>query len=408
MDSSEVKILLISTGGTIASENTDSGIAPKEGKIEGIVEKVRKDWNEKYAAKFGAFPEVTIDGLMKKDSTDMSIGDQNNIAMRIFQNLPDKGGRYDGIIVTHGTDTLPDIAARLPFMIRGNPGIPIVITGAMKAPDEKGTDAISNISESIALICEYALASKGRGDFFVCMQGSVLDARWIYERGKGEKPPFVGPEGILHGLLGKPSLHLGHVPIMMIEAGVDTSPDMLREAFDRGKAVMLIGTPSYGINKSLEGIVLEFSQRIPIFVTTNMQYLDKQLSMPYEVCKRLAETGAIIMGGTKPFAKANAGATLYEILGQGVEVKREVIDAIRNACYENYRTIGRKPRLSANLRALYEVRQHVPYIRAADLESPQHKPNGASDTEMASLLRVENRSGSEHRMSLGRSEKIKI
>ena len=42
MDSSEVKILLISTGGTIASENTDSGIAPKEGKIEGIVEKVRK------------------------------------------------------------------------------------------------------------------------------------------------------------------------------------------------------------------------------------------------------------------------------------------------------------------------------------------------------------------------------
>ena len=407
MESSEVRILLISTGGTIASENTDSGISPKEGKVEGIMDKVRKDWNERYAAKFGAFPKLTLDSLMNKDSTDMDIGDQNKIAIRIFQNLPDNGGEYDGIIVTHGTDTLPDIAARLPFMIRGNSGIPIVITGAMKAPDERGTDAISNISESIAFICKQASTMSSRGDFFVCMQGNVLDARWVYERGKGEKPPFVGPEGVMHGLLGKPSLHLGHVPIMMIEAGVDTSPDMLREYFERGKAVMLIGTPSYGINKSLEGIVLEFSQRIPIFVTTNMQYLDKQLSMPYEVCKRLAETGAIIMGGTKPFAKANAGATLYEIVGQGVEINRGVIDAIRNACYDNYKIIGRKPRLRANLMALYGIRQHTPYIGAADVKNLQRKSNGASHQEMATLLRIENGSTGGQGISSGRPGKIR-
>ena len=63
----------------------------------------------------------------------------------------------DGIVVAHGTDSLPYTAAAVSFMLSEIP-IPIVFTGSLIPPDRKGTDAIQNLSDSILFSAKSQLA----------------------------------------------------------------------------------------------------------------------------------------------------------------------------------------------------------------------------------------------------------
>ena len=88
------RILWIQTGGTFSCEGTIRGLAPQSseeqaGKILALMPQVC----EKY--------DIVPMTLMNIDSSDMTISDQKRIADTIGDNI----GKYDGIVITHGTDT---------------------------------------------------------------------------------------------------------------------------------------------------------------------------------------------------------------------------------------------------------------------------------------------------------------
>lgn len=127
------KILMIGTGGTIASKQTESGLTPgltAEDVLSYIpaVEKVC---------------QVETTQILNLDSTNITPAHWRIIAQAIENNYDN----YDGFVVCHGTDTLAYTAAALSYMIQNSPK-PIVITGAQKPISRDVTDAKTNLLDS--------------------------------------------------------------------------------------------------------------------------------------------------------------------------------------------------------------------------------------------------------------------
>ncbi len=124
------KILMIATGGTIASKPTATGLTPLITSKE-LLEKI-PSVNE--------ICQVTTLPLFNLDSTNVSPMHWVKMADCIKEHYKE----YDGFVITHGTDTMAYTAAALSFLIQ-NSKKPIVLTGSQKSIYEENTDAKTNL-----------------------------------------------------------------------------------------------------------------------------------------------------------------------------------------------------------------------------------------------------------------------
>ena len=147
------KLLLLTTGGTIASRPTGEGLAPD---LNGAA----------LAGQLGAVTanyHVTIRDILCLDSSNIQPEEWQLIAQAVFDNRED----YDGVVITHGTDTMAYTASVLSFMLRGI-GIPVVLTGAQLPIEHPLTDALENMRVALAM------AGSGRGGVFVAFDRKVM------------------------------------------------------------------------------------------------------------------------------------------------------------------------------------------------------------------------------------------
>lgn len=127
------KLLLIATGGTIASRNSDSGLRPQITPEELLA----------HLPQLRRFCEVDAVQPFNLDSSNM----RPLHWIRLVKVIRESYDVYDGFVVAHGTDTMAYTAAALSYMIQ-NSGKPIVVTGAQRPIDLEITDAKSNLLDS--------------------------------------------------------------------------------------------------------------------------------------------------------------------------------------------------------------------------------------------------------------------
>lgn len=127
------KILMIGTGGTIASKQTEAGLAPGLSS-EDILS---------YIPQVESVCDVDTLQVCNIDSTNVTPEYWKKIAGAIEEHYEE----YDGFVICHGTDTLAYTAAALSYMIQ-NSEKPIVITGAQKPINMDVTDAKTNLLDS--------------------------------------------------------------------------------------------------------------------------------------------------------------------------------------------------------------------------------------------------------------------
>ncbi len=130
------RILLIGTGGTIASEMGENGLEPELTSRQLL----------RYVPDISRICEVDCIQLFSLDSTNIRPEHWMRIAASIQQHYE----QYDGFVVSHGTDTMAYTAAGLSYLIQ-NSMKPIVLTGAQKPIGYETTDSKQNLRDAFTV-----------------------------------------------------------------------------------------------------------------------------------------------------------------------------------------------------------------------------------------------------------------
>ncbi len=133
------KILLIGTGGTIASEVTDSGLAPE----------LTTEQLLSHLPAISGICDADCVQLLNLDSTNMTPAHW----LAMARCVRDHYGDYDGFVLTHGTDTMAYTAAALSYLIQDSPK-PIILTGAQKPIGFDSTDSKINLTDAFRCASE--------------------------------------------------------------------------------------------------------------------------------------------------------------------------------------------------------------------------------------------------------------
>ena len=131
-------ILLIATGGTIASRHTPEGLAPQITPQELL----------SYVPDAASLCQIDTVQPLNLDSTNVAPEHWLLLAKLIEEQYD----RYDGFVICHGTDTLAYTAAALSYLIQ-HTRKPIVLTGAQRSIDEDTTDAKVNLMDALRYAC---------------------------------------------------------------------------------------------------------------------------------------------------------------------------------------------------------------------------------------------------------------
>ncbi|MBI5158954.1 asparaginase [Candidatus Micrarchaeota archaeon] len=144
--STQKRVLIIYTGGTIAgnvaksniSQNTKSDPNSFMSVLDNSIEIIRKNWNIKINS--------TVEEIFNVDSSNMQPENWTALAEKIQEKYDD----FDSFIILHGTNTMGYTAAALSFALE-NINKPVILTGAQVPLGYLGTDAVTNLVNSLRL-----------------------------------------------------------------------------------------------------------------------------------------------------------------------------------------------------------------------------------------------------------------
>ncbi|WP_125982124.1 asparaginase [Loigolactobacillus iwatensis] len=177
------KILILHTGGTIAMSENESGTI-----IPGASNPLMA-YNQLFAGQY----DVSSEELFNLPSPHITPKEMLLLSQRI--NQAEQAG-VDGVVVTHGTDTLEETAYFLDLTLPST--IPVVITGAMRSSNEIGSDGLYNLESAVKTAADDDARGKG---VLVVMNDEVHTARFVTKTHTTNvatfRTPTFGPIGIM-------------------------------------------------------------------------------------------------------------------------------------------------------------------------------------------------------------------
>ena len=147
-------ILLIATGGTIASRPTENGLAPQ----------LMADDILRCVPALGSLCRIDAVQPMNIDSTNMS----PDCWLALADCLRAHYDQYDGFVIAHGTDTMAYTACALSYLVQRSVK-PIVLTGAQKSIYVQDTDARRNLYDAFVAAQDDNLAG-----VYIVFDGRVI------------------------------------------------------------------------------------------------------------------------------------------------------------------------------------------------------------------------------------------
>ena len=158
------KILLLTTGGTIACLPSADGLAP-----------ARSEVMERELDQLRTYYDITVLDTMCLDSSNMRPEEWQKIATDIFNN---RSG-FDGVVVSHGTDTMAYTASAVTYMLP-NIDVPVVFTGSQLPLADMLSDGPDNLRTA------FAMAASGHPGVFLAFDRKVmLGCRAVKVRASG-------------------------------------------------------------------------------------------------------------------------------------------------------------------------------------------------------------------------------
>ncbi|MCE8016233.1 asparaginase [Halomonas sp. MCCC 1A17488] len=267
------RIVVMTTGGTIASRRDPSG-RNRSGALQG----------EELMHHVTLPPEAEVDlevrSVLQKPSNAITLDDLLYLRQECL--VLAESSEVKGIVITHGTDTLEETAYFLDIMLPTS--LTLVLTGSQRAPHEPGTDAFRNLADAVLV----AVSDQARGlGTLVVFNQSIFSARQVRKTSSfqvnGFASPETGPIGYIDGtrvsVAMRPARPEGlNIPIDatlprvdILPAYLDASPDLLESAVEAGAAGLVIDGLGRGhVPPSWLNIIPSITQRgIPVAIVSS-------------------------------------------------------------------------------------------------------------------------------------------
>lgn len=170
-------VRILSTGGTIASTDSEEGAGPSK-RGEDLVASVPE---------LGEHAELEVSQVAQKPSNDMDPATMATIATEARQASQSD---TDGIVVTHGTDTMEESAFYLDLV--DGIDLPVVFTGAQRRPDEVSPDGPHNLITAVR-VATHEQFQRANGSYIV-FNGEVHASRYVTKSHTTSVDTFISPE----------------------------------------------------------------------------------------------------------------------------------------------------------------------------------------------------------------------
>lgn len=211
------RITLMTLGGTIASLGASAAAT--------TIYALDPDRNPVLDAVGGLseIAAVTAEAVAHLSSHDIPLAMILQLARRIDRLFAEDAA--DGIVVTHGTDTLEETAFLLDLLLP--PGRPVVLTGAMRPASALGADGPRNLYASVRVAADPAAAGRG---VLVCLNDRIAAAASAIKGHTSAVEAFVAPEAGYVGALAGDTITFFAPPrpAHAIRLGAGTSDDLPR------------------------------------------------------------------------------------------------------------------------------------------------------------------------------------
>ena len=308
------KILLLTTGGTIASLAGDDGLQPH-----------RSDVMERELQQLRTYYDITVRDVMCLDSSNIRPAEWQQIAAAVFEN---RAG-FDGIVISHGTDTMAYSASAVTFMLP-DIDVPVVFTGSQLPLADMLSDGPDNLRTA------FAMAASGKSGVSLAFDRKImLGCRAVKVRASGfsafesvnaryagivSNRGLVLDEAVLPERKGEPRLMTdisNSVFLLKLTPGMNPAIfDMLCALGYRGIVIEAFGLGGINVlSKELKSIRRCVEDGISVVVTTQCLYDSSDLRV-YQVGNKLLDLG-VIQG--KDMTSEAAMTKLMWALGQGMD-----------------------------------------------------------------------------------------
>ena len=330
------KILLLSTGGTIASK-----IDYRTGAVTPVLTAEELNSSVPELAKIA---NIDAKVLLSEYSENITPEHWKEIAEKINEYSKSD---YSGIIIAHGTDTMHYTSSFLSFALAGFP-IPIVLVGSQRSSDRASSDAALNLIGATKFITEsntkgvyIVMHQDENDDTIACHVGTRVRKNHTSKRGAfqtiGSNPAFIIAENQIQKNISEdffkisefqPRIKLdARVALVKYHPGYD--PKLLDKIIEMGyKGIIFEGTGLGHIGNTMYESVKKANEK-GIFLGMTSQCIDGRIRMTvYESGRDLLDLGIIPLENMIPEVALVKAMWAMGNFQNGEEMKKIMLENI--------------------------------------------------------------------------------
>lgn len=301
------KILLISTGGTIASriDYRTGGVTPAltAAELNASVPELSKIANIDTEVLFSEYSENLLPAHWMKIAEKLDAYSRSD---------------YKGIIVAHGTDTMHYTSAALSFSLSGYPK-PVVLVGSQRSSDRPSSDAAQNLISAAKFLVKTDTCG-----FFVVMHNSTSDDEVACHWGTRVRKNHTSKRNAFQTIGGRPAFIIkkevadkdpafspqkkDYIPkinfndrVLLIKYYPGLDPAVVENAISLGyRAIIFEGTGLGHVGKVMYDSV-QHAKKKGLFVGMTSQCIDGAVRMTvYDSGRDLLSLGVVPLGNMIP------------------------------------------------------------------------------------------------------------
>ena len=257
----EGHVVVLSTGGTIASTHDKTGAVVPTVTGSKLVEPLSGTFDNNKLT-------LEVKDIAKLDSSAMTLDDTDSIITAVNKEL--RRDDVDGFVVTHGTDSMEETAIAVDTFQDSEK--PVALTGAMRPFDDPNPDGPDNLALAVKTVTDPA--NRGRGTF-IAFADQVIPARGAFKSDTSKADGFANNNGEKQpqrpkALKFKP---LGNTRVDIIAAYPGAPADLIQRSLDSGaEGIVIEGMGAGNIGDELAQAAQAAAKKVPVVLTTRVDH----------------------------------------------------------------------------------------------------------------------------------------